>query len=276
MIRATVICENSVFSNLGALAEHGWSVHVETESGEYLFDTGYGKTLKNNMSYFKKDWAKLSAILLSHHHIDHTGGLMEAVEAVPRKPVTVYAHEEIFHESYLVRAALKPIGIPFSRASLEEKGARFVLNRGFTQIAPDLYLSGEIERTTDFERGDTDIVVKTAGGYSQDPVPDDQSLIAKTPQGLFVILGCSHAGIVNILRHALKMTGESRIHTVIGGTHLWAVSEEQKAKSIAALAKMGIARIGVSHCTGFDVCTRLAQTFGNGFFSCNVGSVVEL
>ncbi len=275
-VKATVLCENTVFSNIGAIAEHGWSVFLETGQGNFLFDTGQGKALVNNANYFNKDLAAIDGIILSHNHVDHTGGLMEAVAIAARKPVTVYAHPNLFAPAYLIRGGTsKYIGVPFSRSELESHGACFSFNTGFTEIAPHIYVTGEVPRLTDFEQGDDDIVVKTAAGYDKDPVTDDQSIVIKTDQGLFIILGCSHAGIINILAYACQKTGEDRIHTVIGGTHLWSVSENQKARTVQALQQMGIERLGVSHCTGFEVSMRLLGAFGPKFFFCNVGTVIE-
>ncbi|MDF2961780.1 MAG: beta-lactamase protein [Paenibacillus sp.] len=274
-IKATILSENSVFSNLGAIAEHGWSVHLETEYGHFLFDTGQGKALLNNMHVFKKDWSAIKGILISHHHVDHTGGLMVALNEIKTKPVDVYAHPDLFKEGYLIRSGYTYIGIPFTKESLEVNGARFIYNTEFTEIYPDFYLTGEVPRKTEYETGDTDIVIKTESGYVPYPVADDQSIVIKTEKGLFIILGCSHAGIINILNYAVLKTGESRIHTVIGGTHLWSVSERQKEESIRALKEMKVERIGVSHCTGFEVSMRLAREFGDQFFLCHVGTVVE-
>ncbi|MBH5319116.1 MBL fold metallo-hydrolase [Paenibacillus sp. GSMTC-2017] len=276
MVKATVICENTVFSNLGAIAEHGWAVHLETGHGNFLFDTGQGKALVNNMNVFNKKWSDISGIMLSHHHCDHTGGLLSALEEINQSHVPVYAHPHLFKKGYLVRKDYRYIGIPHSKETLEDAGAHFVYNRDFVEIAPNIYLTGEVPRTSDYEIGDTDIVVETKDGYAIDPVEDDQSVIIRTENGLFIILGCSHAGMINILNYAKAMTGESRIHTVIGGTHLWTVSEEQKSKTIEALVEMDIERIGVSHCTGFEVSSRMALALGNRFFHCNVGMVVEV
>ncbi|MCR8842489.1 MBL fold metallo-hydrolase [Paenibacillus sp. SC116] len=274
MIKATIICENTVFGNLGAIAEHGWSVYVETEHGHFLFDTGQGKALINNMSLLGKKWSDLSGIIISHHHCDHTGGLLSALQAMPHTKVPVYAHPQLFKTSYLIRSNHLYIGVPHREVALIDAGAQFIYNRDFVEIVPNLYLTGEVPRTNDFEIGDTDIVIETENGYEIDPVEDDQSIIIRTKKGLFIILGCSHAGIVNIINYAIKKTGVQRVHTVIGGTHLWAVSEDQKEKTIQALLKMDIERIGVSHCTGFEVSARLKQAFGSRFFHCNVGTVV--
>lgn len=275
-VKATVLVENTVFSNLGAMAEHGWSIFLETKHGNYLFDTGQGNVLVHNANVFKKDLSSIEGLIISHHHIDHTGGILQALEAVGNRKVDVFAHPDLFKKGYLVRTEYKYIGIPYSKEKLEENGANFVYNHQFTEVAPNMFLTGEVPRLTDFEFGDTDIVEKTADGYAKDEVMDDQSIIIKTNQGLFIILGCSHAGIINILNYAIQKTGDQRIHTVIGGTHLWTVSEEQKEKSIQALKQFQIKRLGVSHCTGFEMSARLAKEFGEKFFQCNVGTVVEV
>ncbi|WP_128894896.1 MBL fold metallo-hydrolase [Longirhabdus pacifica] len=272
--KATVLSENTVFGNLGAIAEHGWAVYLETDYGNYLFDTGQGYALINNATIFKKSLTDLKGIILSHHHIDHTGGLLDAVKMVESKQVNVYAHPHLFKESYLVRNDYKHIGVPHAKSVLESNGANFVWNTTFTEIAPHIFLTGEVPRITNFEHGDQDMVEKINQNYVQDDFIDDQSIVIQTTKGLFVILGCSHAGIINILHHAIKQTGDDRIHTVIGGTHLWPVSDEQKKKSIAALKELNVQHLGVSHCTGFEVSTQLAEQFGDAFFLCNVGTSV--
>lgn len=273
-IKATVLCENSVFGNMGAIAEHGWSIFLETDQGNYLFDTGQGLALLNNARMLKKDLSTVKGIILSHHHVDHTGGLLSALTATG--PVDVYSHPDLFKESYLIRGPkAKYIGVPFAKIALETQGANLVYNAGFKEITPGMYLTGEVPRRNDFEVGDLDQVVRAGDGYIKDPILDDQSLIVETEKGLLVVLGCSHAGIINILNYAREKTGEERIYGVVGGTHLGSVSQEQREQSIAALKEFNIEKLGVSHCTGLPASFRLAQEFREKFFFCNVGTVVE-
>ncbi|PKM88132.1 MAG: MBL fold metallo-hydrolase [Firmicutes bacterium HGW-Firmicutes-12] len=275
-MKATVICENSVFRCRGAIAEHGWSVFLETPEGNYLLDTGQGQAIINNARILNIDLDSIRGIILSHHHYDHTGGLFAVLENIKRK-IPVYVHADLFKESFFQRQGqVKHIGIPHNRLLLETMGAEFVFNKEVQEIIPGVFMTGEVPRITTYEKGDKDLVIRVGNGFIADTVLDDQSLVIKTQQGLFIILGCAHSGIINTIEYALKITGEERIHTIIGGTHLGPVSEEQKAESIKALKEYSIARLGVSHCTGLLASARLSQEFGERFFYCNVGTVVEV
>jgi len=272
-LKVTILCENTVFANIGAIAEHGWSVFIETDQGNFLFDTGQGKALINNAACFDKDLSGIKGIIISHHHIDHTGGLLNALTA--SGPKNIYSHPDLFKESYMTRNGVtRYIGVPFAKVALESKGANFVYNKNFTQIVPGMYLTGEIPRLNDFEVGDKDQTILEDGKLIKDPLLDDQSLVMETEKGLFIILGCSHAGIINILNYAIEKTGQSHIHTVIGGTHLGLVSKDQRKKSLKALKAFDIERIGVSHCTGHNASMQLSNEYKERFFFCNVGTQI--
>ncbi len=274
-VKVTVLCENTVACpGKAVLAEHGWAAFIETEFGNILFDTGQGMTIINNARILKKDLSSLIAIALSHHHYDHTGGLLDVLETTGE--ITVYAHPELFKDSYNIKNGnIRYSGMPFKRELIERKGAKFDFSVNFREIVPGVYLTGEIPRVTPFEKGEENMVINSADGMIQDPLSDDQAIIIETSKGLFVVLGCAHSGIINTLEYAIKMTGQEKIHTVIGGTHLGMVSDEQREESIKALKKYNIVRLGVSHCTGAKASYSLARDFPNSFYFCNVGMVQE-
>lgn len=273
-IKATIVSENCVYHLPGAVAEHGLSIFLETDRGNYLLDTGQGKAIINNAMVLGLDLKTIKGIIISHHHWDHTGGLGPVLDL--KGAVDLYAHPDFFKESYSVTDnTARYIGVPYPRPLLEAKGARFNFSDEFRQIEPGLWLTGEVPRRTDYEIGDKKQVIKSGEGYEKDDLRDDQSVVVETRKGLFIILGCCHSGIINTLSYIVEKMGPRQIHAVIGGTHLGPVSDEQRTKSIDALKAFDIERLGVSHCTGQKTAILLAGAFGERFFFCNVGTVVE-
>jgi 7,8-dihydropterin-6-yl-methyl-4-(beta-D-ribofuranosyl)aminobenzene 5'-phosphate synthase len=273
-IKATIISENCVYHLPGAVAEHGLSIFMETDRGNYLLDTGQGKAIVNNALVLGIDLKTIKGIIMSHHHWDHTGGLGPVLDL--KGAVDIYAHPDFFKESYSVTGnTARYIGVPYPRPLLEAKGATFKFSGEFRQIEPGLWLTGEVPRRTDYELGDGKQMIKSGEGYVKDDLQDDQSVVVETGKGLFIILGCCHSGIINTLSYIMEKMGRRPIYAVIGGTHLGPVSDTQRDKSIAALKGFNIERLGVSHCTGQKTASLLAGEFGERFFFCNVGTVVE-
>jgi 7,8-dihydropterin-6-yl-methyl-4-(beta-D-ribofuranosyl)aminobenzene 5'-phosphate synthase len=273
-IKATIVSENCVFHLPGAVAEHGLSIFMETDCGNYLLDTGQGKAIVNNALVLGLDLRTIQGILISHNHFDHTGGLGPVLDVTGA--VAIHAHPDFFKESYSIRGdRVRYIGVPYSRPLLEGKGATFKFSKEFRQIELGMWLTGEVPRRTDYELGDEKLVVKSGERYVKDDIRDDQSVVIETQKELFIILGCCHSGIINTLRYIVEKMGQSHIYAVIGGTHLGPVSEVQREISIDALKAFDIDCLGVSHCTGLNTAARLAREFGDHFFFCNVGTVVE-
>ena len=275
-IELTILCENSVdrVSPFGLIGEHGFSCHIATSSGNYLFDTGGGLTLFHNAELLGIDFNRLNGIIFSHGHFDHTGGLRQVLEKTGRIPV--YAHPDIFSERYSSNGGkVRDVGIPWSREELERAGAEFVLHPEPYPITDELLLSGEIPRISRVETGDPNLQALSAtGDQVTDPLRDDLSLFIRTEQGLVVLLGCAHAGLINILDQAVKLTGEDRIHMVLGGTHLKFCSEAQMTATLERLEELQVEKIGAAHCTGLNGARRLAERFGEKFFFASVGATV--
>ena len=276
--RITILCENLVGELVGS-GEHGFSAYIETDQGNYLFDTGRGHSIVGNALALNKDLRTIQKIFLSHGHYDHTGGLPEVLEL--RGKVDVHAHPHVFLDRIAVleengKEIKRFVGIPYKAAYLESLGANFVFNKDFVEVEKGIFLTGEVPRNTSFEKPDPRLLSEIDGRVNQDIFLDDQSLILDTDKGLVVILGCAHSGVINIIQHVINKTGKDKFHAILGGTHLDFLTPEQLEESIKSLKKMEVEKIGFSHCTGMRAAFRLHQEFGDRFFYGCVGSVLEV
>ena len=268
----TVLCENTVTKPSGLIGEHGFAVLLETSEGAYLFDTGQGQSLLHNARLLGKDLRNLKGLILSHGHLDHCGGLARLLSHTG--PLTIYAHPGIFTERYWVgRYEERANGLGSRREELEKEGARFFEVTDFRELVPGFFLSGAIPRHFEWETGDPNLMQRNpeSGKLVPDPFSDDLSLGILTPLGLVVVLGCAHAGLMNILRHLQLLTGEKHIHAVIGGTHLAPASDEQFAATVEHLRPLAIDRLALSHCTGLPRGAELANLFPGRVAFANVG-----
>ena len=275
-IELTVLCENSVAGPFGIIGEHGWAVGVTTSSMRLLFDTGQGLGILQNSEALDFDLSRLDRIVLSHGHYDHCSGLPLVLGLTGK--IDVHIHEQGFgRRCHRYKGTVREIGIREQQSSLESLGAHFIFNKDFTQIAEGIYLSGEIPRMSSYEKPDPRLVRADASEeLFQDPLTDDQTLVLDSEQGLILLLGCAHAGLINILHHIQQKLPGRPIHTIIGGTHLGFASDEQFTATVEALQSFDIQCLAASHCTGLERGVELAHAFGSTFRFAPVGTKIHM
>ena len=270
--RVRILCDNNAGPFSGTLGEHGFAALIERDGESILFDTGGGHTLLHNAQRMNLDLRGVRRVILSHGHVDHAGGLWPLLQSCGAKEVL--AHPGVFAQRYAIRDGVhRSIGMPYTQEFLSGLGASFSFSDAFREVAPGIFLTGEVPRETGFEQGDAGLFCDTSGCGS-DRVPDDQSLVLVTRKGLLLLLGCCHAGVVNTVELARQRTGVSELYGVIGGCHLAFSSEGQIDGTIRALKRFGVKKICAGHCTGFAASARLAREFP-GFRPAHVGYTLE-
>ncbi len=273
MVKITTLVENTA-TKARQRAEHGLSILVERDGERVLFDTGQTDAILHNAQLLNADLASVDRIVLSHGHYDHCGGLKYLLDI---KGYEIYAHPDIFKKRYSKLSSdgrLRYIGIE-DRNFYEKKGAVFRLYQDPVEVASGIYTSGFENMTTDFEEIDKNFVYEKDGDMVKDYVEDDLSLVIDLKEGLFVLFGCAHRGIINIMLDIEKKFNK-KIIGFVGGTHLGPASGLQRSKTIEHLKGMDLKLMGPSHCTGILMTSKLYCEFGDRVFFNNVGNVLEL
>ena len=268
------------------LAEHGLSLLVTVYQGEdkhtILFDTGYTKVgVLHNMEQLGVNVEEIEAIVLSHGHMDHTGTLYGILNKISRT-IPLVLHPGIFqHPRYTRRPDGAKSVWPRTvvKSDLEGKNVDIIESETPVCLADDMIMvTGEVERTTPFEKGMPNALMEQNGELVHDPIIDDQSIAMKLKgKGLVVVSGCAHAGIVNTLMFAQKTTGEQKVHAVLGGFHLSGpFFEKFHDPTVDAFKKIDPDVLMPMHCTGWKAIQRFQKEFPESFVLNSVGSKVML
>jgi 7,8-dihydropterin-6-yl-methyl-4-(beta-D-ribofuranosyl)aminobenzene 5'-phosphate synthase len=265
--------------------EHGFAALVTvTKNGRdtrVLFDAGRTPDgLVHNMRRLRIDPSDIDIIVLSHGHWDHTTGMDGLVEELGSPNMPVLIHPEFWSHRRVVLPGRDPIELPStSKSALEGAGFEIVEERQPSFLLDgSLLVTGEVDRTTDFERGFPGHEAHRDDGWQPDPlILDDQALVAYVRgRGVVVLTGCGHAGIVNIGRYTQKLTGEQRLHAIVGGFHLSGPGFEPIIEpTCEALSEFSADYLVPTHCTGWRATHAIANRFPDAFIQNCVGTSFE-
>ena len=282
------------------VAEHGFSALInipkskQGTSSSFLFDTGVSENgVIYNSDIFGLDFTDTDGIILSHGHFDHFAGLVNILKRISSRQsgnhnVNIYTHPDAFLRRWEIfpdgKRARSPV---LDEQPLQQLGARIHKNTGIGHLpseeSPSLVITGEIPRETSFEKG-------FPYQYAEDPnneenlipdplVKDDQAIVANiSDKGLVILTGCGHAGVVNTMNYAKKITGINRIHAIIGGFHLPADGGIYEAAIEPTLKELQRAQpdyLVPCHCTGWKAANRIIETMPEKFIQSSVGTTFQ-
>ncbi|MFC1975499.1 MBL fold metallo-hydrolase [Chloroflexota bacterium] len=274
MKKITCLIDNSVKQSSPFWGEHGLAFCLEIDEACALFDTGRSEVvLSHNLGQLGKCLRDANAIVLSHAHLDHTGGLLGVLSKKPGLPL--YANPDIFRPRFTLREdTYEPIGLPLTQKELTQL-ADLHLSVDPVEVLPGLWTTGEIGKRPEPEGRSIRHFVPNDDGWQPDPYRDDMSLVMETQEGLVVICGCCHAGLLNTLAHVHR-TFQQPISAVVGGTHLVNADETYLQHVIEVLRDTyGMLHFYLNHCTGAQAYLALANAFGDRVNLCPAGTTLE-
>lgn len=259
-VKITVLSENTSARD-DLTAEYGLSMWIEADGTNILFDTGMAGAFAANAEKLGIDLSKAVHLVLSHGHFDHTGGIPLALDHAPE--VLIHLHPDAANPKHLFGGVgnAPSIGMPGpSLQAVKDRTSRCMFLSGVTRLTDHIFLTGPVPRRTAFEKIVEPFTLDPEGKLP-DTMPDDQALWIETGEGLIIVLGCAHAGVVNTVDYIREKSGLDRIRAVIGGMHLMSSDRETIELTADAIESWNAGFISPNHCTGEAACSYLRKRF---------------
>ena len=272
--KITILVDNTAPEGLAA--EHGFSAWIEVGDRRILFDTGLGAALPLNAAALGVDVGTATDIVLSHGHYDHAGAL--AWVLARNDHAVVWAHPGAVRARYSVREGVpRAINVPAAAVAALDAlpPARWRAVTGPVALAPGVGLTGPIPRVTGYEDTGGPFFLDPEGAVA-DPLEDDLGLWIATGQGVVVVTGCGHAGVINTVELARTQSGVARVHAVLGGFHLVAASAARLEATAAAFAALAPALIAPCHCTSAPAIAALEAALGASVQPPRAGAILDI
>ncbi len=259
------------------IGEWGFSAVVEADGHRLLFDTGARPdTVLNNAKELGVDLSNITEVVLSHNHSDHTGGLITLRRAMRQKNPAALSQAYVGQGIFAARRSGQGKPLEFmvtTKRDYEALGGRFIENDHPVELWQGVWLTGPVPRKYPERNWSGKTQIQTAEGWKEDNIPEDMSLVINTGEGLVVVSGCGHSGIVNTLEYARSTIRNAPIHAAIGGFHLYQLDDEKLRWTAAKLREFGLGTFLGAHCTGIEAVYRIRELTGLDRRRCAVGAV---
>jgi 7,8-dihydropterin-6-yl-methyl-4-(beta-D-ribofuranosyl)aminobenzene 5'-phosphate synthase len=271
-----ILILSTMLADRRGVGEWGFSAVVEAKGRRLLFDTGgQPETVLRNAEALGVELASITDVVLSHGHWDHTGGLVTLRRELRKESATALSRAHVGPGFFVQRTRG---GKPFSLAAAagaeyEALGGTFVEHLRPAELWPGTWVTGPVARPHAERNLPSDIFAETPAGRVLDEVPEDLSLVLDGPEGLVVLTGCGHAGIVNTLEAARAAVRDAPVSAVVGGLHLYEASDDALAWTGAQLRRFGVTHLLGAHCTGIEAVHQLRASAGLDRQTCVVGAV---
>ena len=261
----------------GGIGEWGFAALLEVDGRRLLIDTGERpETVLRNAGELGIDLSDVTDLVITHNHGDHTAGLVTLRRELAKKNVRALSRAHVARGIFdrrpgaVVRKATACCPL---RPRAEALGGQFVEHAGPTELLPAVWLTGPVPRAYPERNWSGTGRVQTAKGLIEDTVAEDASVIVDTADGLIVVSGCGHAGVINTIEYARKVVREAPVLAAVGGFHLFAADDATLESTGDKLKAFGLRYLLGAHCTGLEAVYRLRTMLGLTRKTAVVGAV---